>query len=301
MAEAEADINLELKLPCLIGITAEEGATLSALLLSNSSLKKKLKKSDGKLLSALLLWSPTKTSRRTRMPKNDDVGVAAAAAASAVVAKVRAHYSLEQEQEQREEGSIRRSWDDEEVEERKDELAEDRLTRAISDALFVYPFYRMLKTAGDSTPNRVFAYKYSHRGEVSLTQIISTASNARSPKKTSSSSSHFDEVLIQFENKLFGQHHQLNEVDERMARFLWSTWAKFAASDKGNDATSTPGWPQYTHQGGDYYLELRLPTPPSSSASRSSGRRDNRLFHPADMLFWDRLWLRHRPRCSAAL
>ena len=201
MAEAEADINLELKLPCLIGITAEEGATLSALLLSNSSLKKKLKKSDGKLLSALLLWSPTKTSRRTRMPKNDDVGVAAAAA-SAVVAKVRAHYSLEQEQEQREEGSIRRSWDDEEVEERKDELAEDRLTRAISDALFVYPFYRMLKTAGDSTPNRVFAYKYSHRGEVSLTQIISTASNARSQKKTSSSSSHFDEVLIQFENKV---------------------------------------------------------------------------------------------------
>ena len=130
------------------------------------------------------------------MPKKDD------AASASAVAKVRAHYSLEQEQEQREEGSIRRSWDDEEVEERKDELAEDRLTRAISDALFVYPFYRMLKTAGDSTPNRVFAYKYSHRGEVSLTQIISTASNARSPKKTSSSSSHFDEVLIQFENKV---------------------------------------------------------------------------------------------------
>ena len=196
MAEAEADINLELKLPCLIGITAEEGATLSALLLSNSSLKKKLRKSDGKLLSALLLWSPTKTSRRTRMPKKDD------AASASAVAKVRAHYSLEQEQPK--EGSIRRrSWDDEKVERKEDgEVAEDRLTRAISDALFVYPFYRMLKTAGDSTPNRVFAYKYSHRGEVSLTQIISTASNARSPKKTSSSSSHFDEVLIQFENKV---------------------------------------------------------------------------------------------------
>ena len=137
------------------------------------------------------------------MPKNDDVGVAAAAAAaSAVVAKVRAHYSLEQEQEQREEGSIRRSWDDEEVEERKDELAEDRLTRAISDALFVYPFYRMLKTAGDSTPNRVFAYKYSHRGEVSLTQIISATSNAHRNVQQKKASSHFDEVLIQFENKV---------------------------------------------------------------------------------------------------
>ena len=191
MAEAEADINLELKLPCLIGITAEEGATLSALLLSNSSLKKKLRKSDGKLLSALLLWSPTKTSRRTRMPKKDD------AASASAVAKVRAHYSLEQEQPK--EGSIRRrSWDDEEVERKEDgEVAEDRLTRAISDALFVYPFYRMLKTAaaGDSTPNRVFAYKYSHRGEVSLTQIIK-----RNVQKKASS--HFDEVLIQFENKV---------------------------------------------------------------------------------------------------
>ena len=195
MAEAEADINLELKLPCLIGITAEEGATLSALLLSNSSLKKKLRKSDGKLLSALLLWSPTKTSRRTRMPKKDD------AASASAVAKVRAHYSLEQEQPK--EGSIRRrSWDDEEVERKEDEVAEDRLTRAISDALFVYPFYRMLKTAaaGDSTPNRVFAYKYSHRGEVSLTQIISATSNVQ--QKKASSSSHFDEVLIQFENKV---------------------------------------------------------------------------------------------------
>ena len=98
-------------------------------------------------------------------------------------------------------------------------------------------------------------------------------------------------MLSLFLLQLFGQHHQLNEVDERMARFLWSTWAKFAASDKGGDAT--PGWPQYTHQGGDYYLELRLPTP-------SSSVRDNRLFQPADMLFWDRL-VRHRPRCSAAL
>lgn len=198
MAEAEADINLELKLPCLIGITAEEGATLSALLLSNSSLKKKLRKSDGKLLSALLLWSPTKTSRRTRMPKKDD------AASASAVAKVRAHYSLEQEQPK--EGSIRRrSWDDEEVERKEDgEVAEDRLTRAISDALFVYPFYRMLKTAaaGDSTPNRVFAYKYSHRGEVSLTQIISATSNAHRNVQQKKASSHFDEVLIQFENKV---------------------------------------------------------------------------------------------------
>ena len=85
------------------------------------------------------------------MPKDED-------RVAAVVAKVRAHYSLEQQQ-QRKEGSIRRSWDDDEevvvvAAERKgrhsSSCEEDRLTRAISDALFVYPFYRMLKTAADT-------------------------------------------------------------------------------------------------------------------------------------------------------
>lgn len=52
---------------------------------------------------------------------------------------------------------------------------------------------------GDGTSNRVFAYKYSHRGEVSLTQIVKKKTAA---SFSSSSCSHFDEVLIQFENKV---------------------------------------------------------------------------------------------------
>ena len=88
----------------------------------------------------------------------------------------------------------------------------------------------------------------------------------------------------------------MNEVDERMARFHWSTWAKFAA--KGDDATcaSSPGWPQYTHQGADYYQDLRLPTP-----APSSRRGDNRLFQPADMLFWERLLPSSRPSPRSTL
>ena len=167
------DINLELKLKrCLIGINSEEGAFLSAAVASNggslggrlssSSLKKRLKQSGGgssndALLSALLWLS--------RLP----------ASVSEAAAKVRTHYGLEVE-----------TW------------SQDRLTRAISDSLFVYPFYRMLNTLTrpKDEADKVFAYKYSHRGEASLTQIITNGAEA------SKAVSHFDEVLIQFENKV---------------------------------------------------------------------------------------------------
>ena len=75
--------------------------------------------------------------------------------------------------------------------------------------------------------------------------------------------------------QLFGP--QLSDSDERMARFIWSTWAKFAATSEGD---AVVGWPQYTHQGGDY-LELGF-----------SSKRDNGLFDRANMLFWERL---HHP------
>ena len=174
------DINLELKLPCLIGINSEEGAFLSAGLsglrgrrlsrLNNSSLKKGLKQSgeDGRngLLSSLLWLS--------RLP---------VASTEAAEAKVRAHYGLQDEVE---------SW------------SQDRLTRAISDALFVYPFYRMLSTLSRHKTQpprledaRVFAYRYSHRGEASLTQIITNGTGG-----ATEAVSHFDEVLIQFQNKV---------------------------------------------------------------------------------------------------
>ena len=168
MADGD-DINLELKLRrCLIGINSDEGAFLSAALASNlgdrlssSSLKKRLKQSgkgSNALLSALLWLS--------RLPDSEEAE-----------AKVRTHYGLD----------VERSW------------SKDHLTWAISDALFVYPFYRMLNTltTGPTLNNKVFAYKYSHRGDASLTQIITNGGDA-----SSKAVSHFDEVLIQFENKV---------------------------------------------------------------------------------------------------
>ena len=70
-----------------------------------------------------------------------------------------------------------------------------KLSRLISDAFFVHPFFRLLKaTTADGVLQPLFAYKYSHRGEASLPQIMTGVD--------SFGVSHFDEVLIQFDNKV---------------------------------------------------------------------------------------------------
>ena len=65
-----------------------------------------------------------------------------------------------------------------------------KLSQCISDAFFVHPFFRLLKAG--SPP--LFAYKYCHRGDASLPQILTGGGDF--------GVSHFDEVLIQFDNKV---------------------------------------------------------------------------------------------------
>ena len=129
-----------LRVPCLVGINADEGAFLTALL----KLQGGIKRGHDNLASVLVL------------PKRQ-------------VEDVRDHYNF---------GEKAIDW------------AEDRLTWAISDGLFVHPFYRLLRTE-----SVCYVYKYSHRGEASLPQLLSSASSKDYV-------SHFDEVLLQFNNKV---------------------------------------------------------------------------------------------------
>ena len=66
----------------------------------------------------------------------------------------------------------------------------------------------------------------------------------------------------------------LNDHDNKVASFIWSTWAKFAA-DKGQLF-----WPKYDekHQ---YYLDITL-----QPQVMTGGKR---LFHQPSMAFWDNL------------
>lgn len=78
-----------------------------------------------------------------------------------------------------------------------------RLTDAISDALFVHPLHLMLSEAGCNPENeRCYVYKYSHRGETSLSQLMPASSSEVEDDKRDLGVSHFDEVLLQFTNKV---------------------------------------------------------------------------------------------------
>ena len=181
------DINLELKLRrCLIGINSDEGSFLSAAFASSGSSLE-----GGRLSSSSL----KKKLRQSGEGSSALLSALLWLSSEADEAKVRTHYGLEVE-----------SW--------------SNLTRAISDALFVYPFYRMLNTltkaTSDEEATKVFAYKFSHRGDASLTQIITNGLGDASSKAVS----HFDEVLIQFENKvilallMMGGPRSLARVDQ---------------------------------------------------------------------------------------
>jgi cholinesterase len=74
------------------------------------------------------------------------------------------------------------------------------LSDAISDSFFTYPLYRLLRQIlASSSPcsTRVFAYSYGHRGQFSFAQMMTGYEG-----EEDLGVSHFDEVLLQFNNKV---------------------------------------------------------------------------------------------------
>ena len=72
----------------------------------------------------------------------------------------------------------------------------------------------------------------------------------------------------------------LNDQDNKVASFIWSTWAKFAA-DKGQLF-----WPKYD-QNHQYYLDITL---------QPQVMTGGKLFHQPSMAFWDNLRQKRQDR-----
>ena len=106
-----------------------------------------------------------------------------------------------------------------------------KFSQIISDAMFVHPWYRMLKqnssnanfssTSSDSEKGeeennaektkaaaKMFVYKYSHRGQLSFPRLILMTSGSEDIPGLEDGDddifgvSHFDEILIMFNNKV---------------------------------------------------------------------------------------------------
>lgn len=73
------------------------------------------------------------------------------------------------------------------------------MTKAISDALFVHPLYRQL-SKGQQAATKVLVYKYSHRS--SQLSLLSSSQLMNDKEAPQDLVSHFDEVLLQFPNKV---------------------------------------------------------------------------------------------------
>ena len=106
-----------------------------------------------------------------------------------------------------------------------------KFSQIISDAMFVHPWYRMLKqnsskanfsssssekrekeennAAKNEAAAKMFVYKYSHRGQLSFPRLILMTSGSEDIPVLEDDDdddifgvSHFDEILIMFNNKV---------------------------------------------------------------------------------------------------
>merc|ERR1719510_777988 len=142
---------------------------------------------------------------------------------------------------------------------------------------------------------KMFVYKYSHRGQLSFPRLILMTSGSEDIPVLEEDDdddifgvSHFDEILIMFNNKLVPPSLR-NEKDEKVARFIWTSWAKFAHCGE-------PGWPPSSNEQAVVASEATGTSVAAVSSSieylniQLEPRCQNTgLFDEKKMAFWDDL------------